>query len=189
MADLTNDKLTTAARRLARALLKDTPYCPEIEFIGVRSNRTGCANIATHEGFDIRIDAIRGSQEPLDAETLVARTYHAAAHMLCIQFNVSSHSGSGRHTNAFQRGLDALGAPPEGFKLSDLTKTQQAAAVDFARTLSIAESKRPARTKSAYARTTLVCPAEECTHTLTLRDSAIAKTRFLCVEHGEEMLS
>ena len=46
---------------------------------------------------------------------------------------------------------------------------------------------RPATERTAYERATVVCPAEECRHTLTLRKSAIAKTRFLCVEHGEEM--
>lgn len=183
---MSTEPILAAARRLARALLKNTPHCPEIEFIGVRATKTGCATIATEAGFDIRIDRVRGSTQPLSAEVLIARTYHAAAHMLCIQAGVSSHSGSGRHTQHFEQALEELGAP-EIIQLEDFSKSIQLAAVDFEKKLKTLVRTRPTKAKTAYERATITCPAEGCRHTITLRASAIAKTRFLCVKHGEEM--
>lgn len=179
------DPIVAAARRLARILLKTTPHCPDIEFIGVRRTKTGCDTIATESGFDVRIDRLRSGGE-ITPEVLVSRVYHAAAHMLCIQAGVPSHSGSGRHTNGFALALEELGAPDE-VKLSDLTKSQQVAAIDFAKALKLHRRTLAPTARTAYDRATVVCPAEGCRHTLTLRKSAIAKTRFLCVEHGEEM--
>ena len=180
------DPIVAAARRLARALLKNTGYCPDVEFIGVRSSKTSCNTIATENGFDIRIDKNRGRQELPDAAQLIARTYHAAAHMLCIQAGVSSHSGSGRHTQHFEQALEELGAP-EIVTLEDFSKSIQLAAVDFEKKLKTLVRTRPTKAKTAYERATIACPAERCRHTITLRKSAIAKTRFLCVEHNEEM--
>ena len=180
------DPIVAAARRLARALLKNTGYCPDIEFIGVRSSKTSCNTIATENGFDIRIDKNRGRQGLPDAVQLIARTYHAAAHMLCIQAGVSSHSDGGRHTEAFDLALIELGAP-DTVRLEDFTKSQQAAAEAFAKALIGRVRRRPAVEKTAYERATVACTDPSCKHTITLRRSAIVKTRFLCVKHGEEM--
>lgn len=180
------DPIVAAARRLTRALLKDTPHCPEIEFVDIRTSKTGCDTIATHEGFDIRLDKQHGAAGDLTPEILVARVYHAAAHMLCIQAGVSSHSGSRKHTQSFDQALAELGAP-DVVDLEQLTKTQRTAAESFAREVARMKRTRSSDTRTAYVRSTVACPADGCRHTLTLRTSAIAKTRFLCVEHREEM--
>lgn len=177
------DPIVSAARRLSRLLLKDTGHCPDIEFIGVRTTKTGCDTIATETGFDVRIDR----QNEVTPEVLIARVYHAAAHMLCKQLGVSSHSGSGRHTKMFDQALEALGAP-EDVQLDQFNKSIQAAAIDLDKAVKQRRRTRPATNKTAYERTTIVCPAKGCRHQLTLRDSAIVKTRFLCVEHAEEMI-
>lgn len=175
--------IVAAARRLVRALLKDSPHCPDPSFIGVVT-RANCDTIATIEGFDIRID-----RAPTPG-ALVARVYHAAAHMLCIQHGVSSHSGSGRHTQMFDLALEALNAPAEADEdefLSTLNKSQRAALDDFYIQVQKRVRTRAPSKKTAYERGTLKCAHEGCTHQLTLRLSAIAKTRFLCVEHAVEM--
>lgn len=174
------DPIVTAAQRLARTLLKNTEHCPDVEFIGVRTKKVGCSDIATVSGFDIRIDG-----NP-DAAVLVARTFHAAAHMICLQEGVTSHSRSNYHNANFDLALEMVGAP-EVIDLEELNKSQRAAAEALEKLLEKKKRLRPATKQYAYERDTLVCPDPECKHTLTLRKTAIARTRFLCVEHAEEM--
>ena len=178
--------IVTAGRRLAHSLLKNTDHLPDIEFVDVVSRRS-CDHIATEAGFAIRTDGLNSIPDENLAEAVASRVFHAAAHMLCIQAGVSSHSGSGRHTKNFELALMELGCA-EG-ELPKLNKSQQKAADDFVRVLKKQKRIRPATERTAYERATVVCPVEGCRHTLTLRKSAIAKTRFLCVEHGEEMTS
>ena len=180
--------IVTAGRRLAHALLKNTGHLPDSENIEVVSRR-GCNDIATDTGFAIRTDGLNSVPDEKLAETVAARVLHAAAHMLCIQAGVSSHSGSSRHTKSFELALMELGVDFSKHHNGDfsLTKSQKKAADDFVRALKKQKRIRPATERTAYERATVVCPAEGCRHTLTLRKSAIAKTRFLCVEHGGEM--
>ena len=179
------DPIVAAGRRLAHLMLKDTGYDIDVDFVDVRT-RASCNDIARESGFDIRIDRLNGIYAHDLPSVLAARVIHAAAHMLCIQAGVSSHSGSGRHTQAFEQACEALGHPAN--TEMKLNKSQRAAAEDFAKTLANRERQRPARDRTAYQKTTVVCPAEGCRHTLTLRTSSVKRTRFLCVEHAEEML-
>lgn len=178
------DPIVAAARRLVRTLLKNTDHCPDIEFVGVRSFKTGCDHIATPEGFDVRID-----RQPTAGE-IVARVYHAAAHMLCLQYGIQGHSGSGHHNANFELALEQLGAPanaPEEEILSKLNKSQKLALDAFMSELKKIERTRSTKDRTSYQRTTVYCEESTCKHQLTVRSSAVAKTRFLCVTHGEEM--
>ncbi len=177
--------IVTAGRRLAHALLKNTDHLPDIEFVDVVTRRS-CNDIATESGFAIRTDGLNSVPDEKLADVIASRVFHAAAHMLCIQAGVSSHSGSSRHTKNFELALIELGCGEQG-EMPKLNKSQQKAADDFMRVLKKQKRIRPATERTAYERATVVCPTEGCRHTLTLRKSAIAKTRFLCVEHGEEM--
>ena len=177
--------IVTAGRRLAHALLKNTDHLPDIEFVDVVTRRS-CNDIATEAGFAIRTDGLNSVPDEKLADVIASRVFHAAAHMLCIQAGVSSHSGSSRHTKNFELALIELGCGEQG-ELPKLNKSQQKAADDFVRVLKKQKRIRPATERTAYERATVVCPVEGCRHTITLRKSAIAKTRFLCVEHGEEM--
>lgn len=177
------EPIVAAARRLARSLLKSTGHCPDIEFIGIAS-RASCDTIASEAGFNLRID-----RSP-DAADMVARVYHAAAHMLCLQAGVSSHSGSRRHTVAFEQALEVLGFPgqmPVDEFVAQLNKSQKAALDSFMKALSQRTRTRPSKAKTAYERVTVKCPAEDCTHQLTIRTSAAAKTHFICAEHNDIM--
>ena len=178
--------IVTAGRRLAHALLKNTDHLPDIEFVDVVSRRS-CNDIATEAGFAIRTDRLNNVPDEKLAEVVAARVFHAAAHMLCIQAGVSSHSGSNRHTKNFELALIELGSGEQG-ELPKLNKSQQKAADDFVRALKKQKRILPATERPAYNRATVACPAKGCRHTITLRATAIAKTRFLCVEHGEEMV-
>lgn len=181
------DPIVAAAQRLARTLFPEPAALGlHITQVGAVSRQTGCDTIATEHGFNIRTDR----QDPHSKhapEIYAARAYHAAAHMLCIQDGTPSHSGSGRHTKAFTRALERLGCGPEGGTLPKLTKAQRTAAVGFAQTVVAAISQREKRQQAAYQRGTVACLHEGCSHTITLRLTTIAKTRFLCAEHGEEM--
>ena len=176
--------IVTAGRRLAHALLKNTDHLPDIEFVDVVSRRS-CNDIASAAGFAIRTDGLNSVADDQLADVVASRVFHAAAHMLCVQASVSSHSGSSRHTKNFELALMELGVNERG----DITlnKSQQKAANDFVRALKKQKRIRSATERTAYERATVVCPVEGCRHTLTLRKSAIAKTRFLCVKHGQEM--
>lgn len=180
--------IVTAGRRLAHALLKNTDHLPDIEFVDVVTRRS-CNDIATEAGFAIRTDGLNSVPDEKLADVIASRVFHAAAHMLCIQAGVSSHSGSSRHTKNFELALMELGVDFSKYHNGDITlnKSQQKAADDFVRVLKKQKRIRPATERTAYERATVVCPVEGCRHTLTLRKSAIAKTRFLCVEHNEEM--
>lgn len=179
------DPIVSAGRRLAHLLLSKTSHCPDIEFVDVVT-KAGCDNIATESGFVIRTDRLNNIPDEKLPEVLAARVFHSAAHMLCIQAGVSSHSGSGRHTQNFELALRELGCDDKG-DMPPLTKSQQKAAEALAKAIRARKRTRSTSEKTAYERGTVACLAEGCKHTITLRLSAIKKTRFLCVEHAEEM--
>lgn len=175
--------IIAAAEQLARVLLKK-PLKNFGEYTVDVKTVTNCSTIASSNGFTLRID-----RNP-SAGTIVARVYHAAAHMLCQSYGVSSHSGSNRHTRVFDQALEALGAPASALEeefLAKLTKTQRAALDEFMGELAMYQTKRRTGRNVGAARVTLSCPLKACSHTITVRESAASKTRFICVEHDREM--
>jgi hypothetical protein len=191
MSDST-DSIVAAGRTLAARILRQSKVLTPETQVKV-SSWVGCNKVADAKGFTIRIDR---SPTPSD---IVERIYHAAAHYVCAKAGTISHSSNGRHTKAFDAAVESLGAHVEipespGSVIVDitsppLTRTTERSLNAFMRELERHEAMRSKSKSVAYSRATLICPSNGCTHTLTLRKTAIDRTRFLCIAHGEEMVA
>lgn len=163
-------------------------YRPDAENITV-TTQASCDTVGSADGFAVRVRA------GMDAYDLLSSIYHDAAHYLCAAFDVNSHAKSGQHNKNFATAVATLGAEAEagtglgGFTIELPEKTskatKQAVKEACAQLAKLASLRRT--NAAANNRVTLTCPNGACSHSLTIRRTAAAKTIVQCAAHGHTM--